>query len=95
MFVECLSDPYWGSGTHTSVHGYTPAGDARFNVNGKFDASCVGSACQYAWGFGARHTGGANFAMCDGSVKFLTNSINYATFSALNTRAGGEVVSNY
>ena len=46
MFVECLSDPYCGSGTHKSVHGYTPAGDARFNVNAKFDATCVGAACQ-------------------------------------------------
>lgn len=37
------------------------------------------------------HYGGANFASCDGSVKFLTYSLS-AKMHALATRAGGEVV---
>jgi len=38
------------------------------------------------------HSGGVNIAFCDGSVKFIKDSINLVTWRALGTRAGGEVV---
>jgi prepilin-type N-terminal cleavage/methylation domain-containing protein/prepilin-type processing-associated H-X9-DG protein len=88
--------PYWGSGTHTATIGYTPNGDPRFNINTPFSTACTtGPQCVYAWTFSSYHSGGANFVFCDGSVKFITNAIPYATFFALNTRAGGEVLGNY
>ncbi len=40
------------------------------------------------------HSGGANVVMADGSVRFVNDSINFATWQAMGTRAGGEVVSN-
>jgi prepilin-type processing-associated H-X9-DG protein len=41
---------------------------------------------------GQRHAGGVNFAMGDGSVRFITNSTqSIQTWHALGTRAGGEV----
>lgn len=84
--------PYWGSGTHTACTGYTPAGDARFNVNAKFDPSCAnGPACAYAWGFGSQHAGGANFVFCDGSTRWISNNILYGTFYALNTKKGNDI----
>jgi prepilin-type N-terminal cleavage/methylation domain-containing protein/prepilin-type processing-associated H-X9-DG protein len=43
--------------------------------------------------FGSLHPGGANFAMVDGSVRFLKSSIAMPTYHALGTRAGGEVTS--
>lgn len=46
----------------------------------------------YELSFGSRHTGGANFGLADGSVRFLTDSIDRVTYSALGSRAGGEVV---
>ena len=44
------------------------------------------------WGFRSLHAGGANFLFGDGSVKFLMESINIATYQALGTRRGREVV---
>jgi hypothetical protein len=33
--------------------------------------------------------------MCDGSVRFITNSINAATWQALSTTQGGEIAGDY
>ena len=39
------------------------------------------------------HSGGCNFMMADGSVRFIKSTINQLTYMSLGTRAGGEVVS--
>jgi len=38
------------------------------------------------------HGIGANFLFCDGHVEFITSSIDFVTYKALATRAGGEIV---
>jgi len=38
------------------------------------------------------HTGGVNVMLMDGSVRFVSNSIQPATWRALGTRSGGEVI---
>jgi prepilin-type processing-associated H-X9-DG protein len=43
-------------------------------------------------GFKSRHPGGANFVMCDGSVHFISDTIDYRMYNEMGTRAGGEVV---
>jgi len=48
----------------------------------------------YNWGFRSLHPGGANFAMGDGSVRFVKQSINPLTYQALGTIARGEVISS-
>ena len=47
----------------------------------------------YNWGYKSYHPGGVNFAMGDGSVRFLKQSIDPRTYNALGTRASGEVIS--
>ncbi len=39
----------------------------------------------------SRHPGGVTVAMCDGSVRFTSNSISVVTWRALSTSQGGEV----
>jgi prepilin-type N-terminal cleavage/methylation domain-containing protein/prepilin-type processing-associated H-X9-DG protein len=42
----------------------------------------------------SRHAGGVNIGFCDGSVKFVKNSINPDTYRALSSTKGNEVVSS-
>jgi prepilin-type processing-associated H-X9-DG protein len=42
----------------------------------------------------SHHPGGVNCLMGDGSVKFIKNTINQATWWALGTRGNGEVISS-
>ncbi|HEY2785194.1 MAG TPA: DUF1559 domain-containing protein [Fimbriiglobus sp.] len=43
----------------------------------------------------SRHTGGVNVQFGDGSVRFVRDSVDLATWRALGTRNGGEVLGDY
>jgi prepilin-type processing-associated H-X9-DG protein len=45
------------------------------------------------WGFKSNHSGGANFAFCDGSVQFIRDSIDMRTYNLLGCRNDGAVFS--
>ena len=72
-----LYGPFWGNGTHTCCHGYTPYNDPRFAIN--YDWNGDHSYRQYAWGFGSYHTAGALFVFCDGSTRFISDGVDYIT----------------
>ena len=43
----------------------------------------------------SRHSGGVNLTRADGSVVFVADTVDLATWRALATRNGGEVLGNY
>ncbi|MFO0898990.1 MAG: H-X9-DG-CTERM domain-containing protein [Pirellulales bacterium] len=65
----------------TDAHSYTLGGIPLRFVNGANRSA--------AYNF---HPGGAHVAMCDGSVRFLSESTPDRMFVALVSREGGEVV---
>ena len=44
------------------------------------------------WGFKSNHTGGATFAITDGSVRFISDSIDHRTYQYLGCRHDGQPV---
>jgi prepilin-type processing-associated H-X9-DG protein len=40
------------------------------------------------------HPGGGNFLFCDGSVKFIKQTISFPVYQGLSTRALGEIISS-
>jgi len=45
--------------------------------------------------FRSTHPGGAQFTLCDGSVRFIQENINMPTYKALGSKDGGETVGDY
>ncbi len=86
----------WGGG----MMGYsmfntvmTPNGGGQFNWNGCRVDCCVQMQAAHYLPTTSNHPGGVNVLFCDGSVKFVKNTVSYATWWSLGTRANGETVS--
>ena len=58
----------------------------------RIDPTANATNWQLSYGFMSRHTVGCNMAMCDGSVKFIADSIDMPTYQALATIDGREPV---
>lgn len=50
---------------------------------------------EHVGGFSSHHTGGAHFMLGDGSIRFLSQNIEQATFRRLANRSDGEPISDY
>jgi prepilin-type N-terminal cleavage/methylation domain-containing protein/prepilin-type processing-associated H-X9-DG protein len=86
-----------GTGTDTLVGGTWADHDKGFGIEGTsadgstFVGECAIN-CNNSFEVYAFHSGGANVAMADGSVRFLREGMAIRTLAALGTRAGGEVI---
>jgi prepilin-type N-terminal cleavage/methylation domain-containing protein len=93
--------PWQLSGIHTCCHGRvvgdpvtylaTEARDWRLNAAYQNDAQ----GRSYAWGFNSPHAGGGQFALGDGSVRFIGDSVDYGTFLRLNYIHDGNTLGDY
>lgn len=70
-------------------------GDSLMDAEEPFALGKTLKCCDDMLHYWSHHDGGAHFAMCDGSVRFISYSINFNLFRALCTRAGGEVVGDF
>ena len=67
-----------------SIDGSNPDG----SIPGPCPLNCSNNSEVYSF-----HTNGANVVFADGSVHFLSSSIDLCVLAALSTKAGGEVIS--
>lgn len=91
----------WGSCTVANPVGVQPAGSdmwgmsltsVAYAINSK-TASSAGSDTSYKGNsiLNSAHTGGINVLLGDGSIRFIPDSVNFATFQALCVRNDGIV----
>ena len=77
---------YWLQGFHMTL--YTHAGLPNTR-------SCAFPPRHMLMVANSAHSNGVNMMLCDGSVRFVSNSVNLATWRALGTRMGSEIVGDY
>jgi prepilin-type processing-associated H-X9-DG protein len=65
-----------------------------FHVGPPNSRSCMYPSGRIGTAARSMHTNGVNVTMCDGSVRFVNNSIPLSTWRAMGSMNGGEVFSN-
>lgn len=95
--LAAISVSSWDGGRLSYwLRGMPPSGpllNGRFPPNAKVP-DLVGQSNKIT-GPRSRHPGGVNAGLCDGSVRFISETVERATWYALWTRAGGEVIGQY
>lgn len=83
------------SGTAAAINDFTVCPWATGNqirfTNCKNNMQCWNES----WAFKSMHTGGAQFLLVDGSVRFISENINYNTYQYLGGRNDGNVIGEF
>jgi prepilin-type N-terminal cleavage/methylation domain-containing protein/prepilin-type processing-associated H-X9-DG protein len=86
---ESWSFGYFGEGLgNTLLPPNPPYPNCEISTSGQTDFDAPG-----LYGMSSYHSGGANVAMCDGSVRFLRSSMSMQTVWKLGSRDQGEILS--
>jgi prepilin-type N-terminal cleavage/methylation domain-containing protein/prepilin-type processing-associated H-X9-DG protein len=59
------------------------------------EAPCLGVNTSINLSARSYHRGGVNVALADGSIRFISDNVDFATWQALGTRAGSETLADY
>lgn len=96
---------WWGPGSGFTTYrspnaaefDYISQGNCVPKSQNSLNADCRSFNKPYWNAFAARsrHSGGVNVALCDGSARFVSNSISWSVWQALGTSRGGEPVGDY
>ena len=89
MLGETLPDQCIYMGAH-SVN--FPVAGTTIPLNTFERCDTAGGIYYRACGFKSQHSGGAHFALGDGSVRFFNDTIDYKLYNELGSRNGGEIV---
>ncbi|GDX90703.1 MAG: DUF1559 domain-containing protein [Planctomyces sp.] len=68
-------------------------GSAVVKINANIDPTIHGVLMEMS--FGSYHVGGAQFAMADGSVRFISENVDLRLYQSLATRGNGEIVGDF
>jgi prepilin-type N-terminal cleavage/methylation domain-containing protein len=81
----------------TNNHFFSTTAPINFNTcPGSSGTGCNNaSAWNASMGFKSRHVGGAQFLLGDGSVRFISENIDYMTYQRLGDRRDGQVVGDF
>ena len=82
--VICVREPGWDGGAGTLL----PSGQV-------VDGCNHWQNWQTSQGFKSQHVGGAQFVLCDGSARFISENIDYMTYQKLGDRRDGKVIGEF
>lgn len=94
------TDHGWNGGFSANNHWYATTAPINYRTCSNRPNQVAGVCGQdNSWstsrGFRSDHTGGAQFVLCDGSVRFLSENIDYATYQRLGSRRDGQPVGEF
>ena len=99
---DLRGNTWWatGSGFVVSLKPNDTSPDLSWSSSAWCDSAKPNPPCgfhsgSYVFGARSRHPAGLNAALCDGSVRFITNNITATTWQAAGSAWGGEVLGDW